>query len=69
MPNLNTNLLSVSQLTQTSRIVELWPGHFFIKDLKKDRLIIVEGVLNSKDRLYKFHYLSRLGTRPMNLIS
>ena len=37
VPSLNVNLLLVSQLTHTGKTVELWPDHFFIKDLKDDR--------------------------------
>lgn len=57
VPSLSANLLSISQLAQTSKIVEFWPNCFFIKDIKKDRSIIVEGVLYPKDQLYKFHNL------------
>jgi hypothetical protein len=54
VPNLSENLLLVSQLTQTSNIVEFWPDRFFVKDLKNDRSIVTEGFLDSKDGLYKF---------------
>jgi hypothetical protein len=43
------NLFPVSQLTWTSKIVEFLLDCFFFKDLKNDRLIIIEGILNSKD--------------------
>lgn len=43
--NLSTNLFSVSQLTQTYKIVELWLDHFFAKDMKNDRSIAAEGFL------------------------
>ena len=59
VPSLCTNLVSVSQLTQTSKTIEFYPGHFFIKDLKKDRLIVTEEIFDPKDRLYKFCDLSR----------
>ena len=40
VPSLSANILSISQLTQTSKIVEFQPDHFFVKDLKDDRSII-----------------------------
>ena len=52
--SLSSYLLSISQLKQTSNIVEFWPNHFFVKDIKNDRLIFLEGCLNSKDLLYNF---------------
>lgn len=64
VPSLSVNLLSVSQLTYTDKIVEFWPDHFFIKDRKNPRPIIAKGVLDPKDKLYKFCDLSRLESRP-----
>lgn len=50
--------LLVSQLTKNSKIVKFWPNCFFVKDMKNVGLIIAKWVLNSKDRIYKFHDLS-----------
>ena len=58
VPSLSVNLLSISQLTHTGKIVEFWLDHFFVKYMNKYGLIVVEGILNSKDRMYKFHDLS-----------
>ena len=68
MPSLSANMLSVSQLTQTRNIVELWPNLFFIKNLK-DRLIIADGIHDPKDQLYKFRDLSQLASKPIALIA
>jgi len=68
VPNLSANLLSVSQLTHTGKIVEYWPNQLFVKDVKNDRLIIVEGFLNSKGGLYKFCDLPRLDHGPTAFI-
>ena len=50
----NEKLLSVSQLTKIVDIVECWLDRFFVKDLKNDELIVIEGFLNSRDWLYEF---------------
>ena len=57
---ISINQLSISQLTQTNKIVELWPNHFFIKDLWKNKLIVANGVFDPKDWLYKFYNLPSL---------
>ena len=49
VPSLSANLLSVYQLTQTSKVVKYWSNRFFFKDMKNDRLIFIEGFLDSKD--------------------
>lgn len=49
VPNISENLLSISQLAPTGKIVEFQPNCFFFKDLKKYGLIIIEGVINSKE--------------------
>jgi hypothetical protein len=54
VPNLSANLLFVSQLTQTGKIVEFWPDRFYVRDLKKGKLIVVDGILDPMDNLYKF---------------
>lgn len=68
VPCLNKNLLLVSQLTQTGKIVEFWLDHIFIKDMKKNKSIVIDRVLDFKDRLYKFHNLP-LESRSTTLIS
>jgi hypothetical protein len=54
VPNLSANLLFVSQLTQTGKIVEFWPDRFYVCDLKKGKSIVVDGILDPMDNLYKF---------------
>ena len=49
VPNLSVYLLFISQVTKACKIVKFWLDRFFVKDLKKDGLIITEGVLKSKD--------------------
>jgi hypothetical protein len=34
MPNLNSNMLYVSQLTQIGNIAKFWPDRFYVHDLK-----------------------------------
>lgn len=68
VPSLSASLLSVSQLTKTRKIVKFQPDRFFIKNLK-DRLIIADGILDPKDRLYKFRDLPQPKSRMMTLIS
>lgn len=58
VPSLSANLFLVSLLTQIGNIVEFWLDQFFIKDLKNDTVIFVDGFLDSKDHLYEFHDLS-----------
>lgn len=58
VPSLIENLLFVSQLTKARNIFEFWLDCFFDKYIKKYGLIVVEGVLDSQDRLYKFRDLS-----------
>jgi hypothetical protein len=43
VPNLSANLLFVSQLTQTCKIVEFWLDRFYVHDLKKGKSIVVVG--------------------------
>jgi hypothetical protein len=54
VPNLSANLLFVSFLTQTCNIVECLLDQFYVHDLKNDKLIFTEGILDPKDNLYKF---------------
>ena len=53
VPSLNVNLLLVSKLTQTSKIVEFYPNPFFVKDINNENSIVAKGSLNLKD-----HYIS-----------
>jgi hypothetical protein len=54
VPNISFNMLYVSQLTKTSKIVEFWPYWFFVKDLKKGQFIFSKGFLDPKGIPYKF---------------
>jgi len=54
VPNLNVNLLLVSQLTKTCNIVEFWLDCYFFRDLKKGCSIVIGGFLDLKDIFYKF---------------
>jgi hypothetical protein len=54
VPNLSANMFSISQLTQTGKIVEFWPDRFYVWDLKKGKSIVIDGVLDPTDNLYKF---------------
>jgi hypothetical protein len=70
VPNVNANtLLCVAQLTQTGKIVEFWPDQFYIHDLKKGNSIVVGGILNLMDSLYKFYDMTRLEPKPTTLVS
>lgn len=68
VPCLSVNLLSVSQLTQTGKIVELCPNNFFIKNLK-DKMIVFDGILDPTNCLYKLHDQPQLESGMMNLIA
>jgi hypothetical protein len=48
VPNLSANMLFVSQLTQTGKIVEFWPDRFYVHDLKKGKSIVVGGFLDRR---------------------
>jgi hypothetical protein len=53
VPNLSANLLSITQLIQIGKIVEIWPDWFYVHDFKKGKLIVAGGILDPKDNLYK----------------
>jgi hypothetical protein len=55
VPNISANLLFVAQLTQTGKIVEFWPDRFYVHDLKKGKSIVIGGILDPNENLYKFH--------------
>jgi hypothetical protein len=59
---------SVSQLTQTGKIVEFWPDQFFVRDLKKGWSIF-GGFLDPKDSLYKFCDMTRPDSELTSLVS
>lgn len=63
------SVLSVYQLAQTSKIVYFLSDQFLVKDLNNDRLITTKGFLHAKDKLYKFHNLSRPFHDPTSLIA
>jgi hypothetical protein len=54
-PSLSADLFSIAQLTQTCNIVEFWPDRFYVRDLKKGNLIVIEGILDPNDNLYKLY--------------
>lgn len=57
-PSLSEKNLSVSQLTQTSKIVEFWPNRFVVKNMNNEGLNFTKGFLNSKGGLDTFFDLS-----------
>ena len=69
VPSLSVNLLLVSQPTQTGKIVEFYPDHFFTKDLRKHRSIITVESLDPKDQMYKFCDLPRPESKSTTLIA
>jgi hypothetical protein len=69
VPNLNANLLFVSQLTQTGEIVEFWLDRFYVSDLNKGKLIVVGGLLDPMDSFYKFRDSNRSELEPTALVS
>ena len=69
VPSLSTNLLLVSRLTQIDKIVEFWLDQLFVKDMKNDRLIVTEGLIDSKDQVYKVHDLAQLFPQRIALIA
>ena len=68
VPCLSMNLLSVSQLTQTGKIVEFQTNRLFMKNLK-DKFIVVDGLLDPIDHLYKFCDQPQLESGPTALIA
>ena len=68
MPSLSADLLCISQLTRADKIVEFWPNQFFIKNLN-DRSIIADGLLDPKDRWYKFCDLPQPESKLTTLIA
>jgi hypothetical protein len=69
VPNLSSNLLFVTQLTQIGEIVEFWPDRFCVRDLKKGKSIIVRGLFDLTYNLYKFHDMTRPHIEPTALVS
>jgi hypothetical protein len=69
VPNLNANLLSVAQLTQACNIAEFWLVRFYVHDLRKGKLIVVDELLDSTDNLYKFCDTTQLDTEPTALVA
>jgi hypothetical protein len=67
--HLSVNLLSLYQLTQTNKIVELYPDCFFVKYLNKGQSIVVGGFLDPKDNFYKFCDSTRPDFESTALIS
>jgi hypothetical protein len=63
------NLLYVSQLTQTGKIVEFFGHRFFVFYLNKGKLINVRGFLDLKDSLYNFCNMTRLESESTTLFS
>jgi hypothetical protein len=53
VPNLSSNMLFVTQLTQMHKIMEFWLDQFYVRDLKKGKSIVVDRILNPADNLYK----------------
>jgi hypothetical protein len=68
VPNPSSNLLFVTQLTHTGKIVEFWLDQFYVCDLKKDKPIFIGG-LYPIDSLYKFRDMNRLETERIALVS
>lgn len=66
---INANILSISKLSYTGKLVKFWMDIFFLKYLKNDRSIVIEGFLNSKEWLYKFCALSWLFPKLASLIA
>jgi hypothetical protein len=69
LANLSDNLFYVAQLTQTCKVVEFWPNQFYVCDLKKGKSIIVEGLLDRTDSLYKFCDTTRPNIEPTALVA
>jgi hypothetical protein len=67
--NLNENVFSIAQLTQIDKIVNLFPDWFYVRDLKKGKLIVGDGLLDLTKNLYKFHDLTRPKSKLTTLIS
>jgi hypothetical protein len=67
VPNLSANLLLVSQLKKTCKIVEFWLYRFFVRDLKKGRSIVIGEFLDPKDNLYKFFDMTQPDYEPDTL--
>jgi hypothetical protein len=53
-PSLSVNLLSVLQLIQTGKKVELCHDRFVVKDINNGVVVKIEGILDPKDTLHKF---------------
>lgn len=51
VPSLSANLLSVAQLTHIGKKVKFLPDRFVVKDIKKNFVVVVEGILDPRDRL------------------
>ena len=49
VPSLSTNILLVSQLTHTRKIIEFWLNWFLVKYLKKDHSVSTKGILDSNE--------------------
>jgi len=47
-------MLFIPQLTPIGKTIEFWLDRFVVKDINNDFDIVVEGILNCKDTLYKF---------------
>lgn len=54
VPSMSANLLATPQLTQIGKKVEFWPDQFVVKDIHNNFVVVAEGFLDLKDRLYKF---------------
>jgi hypothetical protein len=69
VPSLSANLLFVPQLTQTGKKVEFWLDWFVVKDMHNNFVVVIEGFLDPKDRLYKFCDFPKKDPGPTTLIA
>jgi hypothetical protein len=62
-------MLYVSLLTKKGNVIKFWLDHFYVHDLKKGKLIIVGGILDPNDNLYKLCDTTQLDSEPSSLVS
>jgi hypothetical protein len=54
VPNISENLLFVSQLTHTRKILKIWLDQFYVCELKNGKSIVASELLETMTNLYKF---------------
>jgi len=69
VPNISVNMLSISKLTNTCKIVDFFPYRLYVRDLKKGKSIVSSGILDPTDSLNKFFEMNQLDTELTALVS